>query len=795
MSMKKVFVFLCLCFGLTVQAQQVITVSQKAAADYSTIQAAIDACPENEWTIIRVSNGVYPEQLHIGTKQRPANKQISLIGESREGTVVTSAVGMKSHHTSFDKTPALSVYANDFYAENITFCNTSGKEGGQALAVYVAGDRQTFYHCAFKGWQDTHRTKKGTRSYYKECQVEGAVDFIYAGGTAWFERCDLHLIGNGYITAPEDISVKSGSLPLGFFFYACNLRRSGAAEPYGSYLGRPWGANNCGSIFMHCRLNDVIHEAGWVKMGDHDGLHSTFAEYQSVDKRGQIVDVSKRIGWGRQLTFQEYQQVNSWAKVDEAFRKSTNSSVIFDPEQVIANHHRPSGTLAFPTAEGFGKYASGGRGGIVVAVTNLQDDGEGSLRWALQQNGGKDMTIVFRVTGIITLKKDIRAKLQNVTIAGQTAPGLGILYRGGKLNFGGSRNLIIRNIRGRIGLRNDKDFIPGGSLGIENGEQIIVDHCCFGWSAEENITMYDNHFTTMQWCITHEGLYNAGHGKGARSYGAQWGGSPSTYHHNLVMNNYSRSPRLNGATNPSVDRNVFMEFFNNVNYNWGKRNSCYGGENEAGPGSTHECNFANNYYKPGPSTPDDSYFIEISQARKGKKLTSPSRWYFNGNVMEGEKKATADNWTAISNRTGFEDASLKSPVMLSTYHYDIYQTPMESAKKAYQSVLKKAGTIHRDAVEERIIRDVRQGKAEFQGETLKKAGFIDSPADAEDWPSYPEVTPEPDSDGDGMPDAWERSHGFNPQDKSDGTKVVSAEGYTALEVYLCELMGEKITIL
>jgi hypothetical protein len=163
--------------------------------------------------------------------------------------------------------------------------------------------------------------------------------------------------------------------------------------------------------------------------------------------------------------------------------------------------------------------------------------------------------------------------------------------------------------------------------------------------------------------------------------------------------------------------------------------------------------------------------------------------------MEGEKKATADNWTAISNRTGFEDASLKSPVMLSTYHYDIYQTPMESAKKAYQSVLKKAGTIHRDAVEERIIRDVRQGKAEFQGETLKKAGFIDSPADAEDWPSYPEVTPEPDSDGDGMPDAWERSHGFNPQDKSDGTKVVSAEGYTALEVYLCELMGEKITIL
>jgi len=315
---------------------------------------------------------------------------------------------------------------------------------------------------------------------------------------------------------------------------------------------------------------------------------------------------------------------------------------------------------AFPTAEGFGKYASGGRGGIVVEVTNLNDSGEGSLRWALTDAGKENATIVFRVSGIITLEKDIRAKLHNVTIAGQTAPGDGILYRGGKLNLGGSKNVIMRNIRGRIGLRGDKDFIKGGSIGIENADTIIIDHCCFGWSGEENMTLYDNHFTTVQWCIVHEGLYNAGHQKGNRSYACQWGGSPATFHHNLLAHNYNRSARLNGASNPSQDRNVFMEYQNNVNYNWGKPNSCYGGENEAGEGSTHECNFIGNYYKPGPATPSGSYFMQLSKARKGKVLTSPSLWYFKDNKMEGNKKATKDNWMAIDNQTGFDVKEMKS---------------------------------------------------------------------------------------------------------------------------------------
>ena len=459
-------------------------------------------------------------------------------------------------------------------------------------------------------------------------------------------------------------------------------------------------------------------------------------------------------------------------------------------------------TLAFPTAEGFGKYASGGRGGKVVEVTNLNDSGEGSLRWALTEAGRENATIVFRVSGIINIgpnpqrkgERSIRAKLKNVTIAGQTAPGEGILLRGGKLNLGGSENVIIRNIRSRLGTIGDptkskkENFIEGGAIGIENARNIIIDHCCFGWSGEENVTMYDNHFTTMQWCIIHEGLHDAGHKKGVRGYGCQWGGSPATFHHNLLVHNDSRSARINGASNPNGDRNVFLEYQNNVNYNWGRRNSCYGGENEAGEGSTHECNFVGNYYKPGPAHPDNNVFIELSQARKGKQLTSPSRWFINGNVMEGVP--SRDNWALISNRTGFTISQQKSTQRLQPAEYQSYLTKAESAKKACKKVLAKAGTIRRDAVECRIIDDVRSGQPRYQGLSAHKPGIIDAPADAEGWPQYAAAEPVVDNDHDGMADDWERAHGLSPDNPDDRNDIISRAGYTALEVYLNSLMGE-----
>jgi len=212
---------------------------------------------------------------------------------------------------------------------------------------------------------------------------------------------------------------------------------------------------------------------------------------------------------------------------------------------------------AFPTAEGYGSMATGGRGGKVVEVTNLEDDAAGntvgSLRWALKQHTSEPLTIVFRTSGIINLVTDLKSKrTKGTTLAGQSAPGDGICIRGAKVNLGGCENLIIRHLRFRIGMKGDTAFAAGGSIGIENAKKVIIDHCTFGWSGEENMTFYDNDFTTVQWCIVHEGLYASGHAKGARSYGCQWGGETATYHHNLLAHNVSRTPRFNGSKNNDI---------------------------------------------------------------------------------------------------------------------------------------------------------------------------------------------------------------------------------------------------
>ena len=799
--------------ALTAQAQRIITVAADGSGDYTTVQAAVDAADESQPTTIRVRAGVYEEQVNIGSKQQLSAKRISLIGDGAAETIITYGVGKNPNNTSIEKTAALAVYANDFYAQDITLRNTAGKSGGQALALFVAGDRQTFYRCNIRGYQDTHRTKKQTRSYFRECLIEGATDFIYAGGTAWFERCTLNCVANGYITAPEDITVwadgPSGQrLWLGFIFNRCEVTGQGIGQR-SMYLGRPWGSEKCGSIFLRCNLNGYIKPEGWTTMGGNTGEKSYFAEYQSLDG-SEPCNVDSRVGWSHQMADADHAALMSWASVDSVFRLRTGNATPYDPERVIASHQQQDISdyapleqrlLAFPTARGFGKFATGGRGQKVVEVTNLNDTGEGSLRWALTEAGRENANIVFRVSGIITLNSDIRAKLKNVTIAGQTAPGDGILYRGGKLNLGGSSNFIMRNVRGRIGLRDDTGFIKGGSIGIENAENFIIDHCCFGWSGEENMTVYDNHFTTVQWTIVHEGLYDAGHQKGNRSYGNQWGGSPATFHHNLLVHNYNRSSRINGASNENQDRNVFVEYYNNVNYNWGKKNSCYGGENEAGSKSTHECNFIGNYYKPGPSTPSGSYFMQISNNRNGKTSTGPSLWYFHGNRMEGNAAADDDNWKAVNNNTQYATSELRRDTLLfpsafypasNAFDYNDYMTPTESADDAYTHVLESAGTVNRDVVEQRLVEEVATKTARYKGSTLNKAGFIDSPADAEGWPAYRDATPYTDNDHDGMDDEWELSHGLDPNNAADGQQPCTAEGYTALEVFLNSLMGEHI---
>lgn len=834
---RHISMLLAIGMALSTWAQKLLTVSKDGSGDYTTVQAAIDAVAEGETATIMVKAGTYEGMVKVGLRTKPSTKCISLIGEGMDKTIITAANGKNNIGSGKDVRDyaTLGVFAPDFYAQDICIQNTGGKTAGQALALHMDGDRSTFYRCKITGYQDTHRTKKGVRSYYKECVIEGATDYIYAGGTCWFEHCTLNCVAGGYITAPEDITYYTTAsdgttkIWLGFIFNECTVTKASGVSDKSVSLGRCWGAEKCGSMFLNCQLNNIIKAAGWETMGGNDGTKSYYAEYKSKNGTA-LADVSNRISWSHQLTDADYEKVNTWAKVDAACCAINTSLIAFDPESVIEAHKTTDDyapvenkLLAFPTARGFGKYVSGGRGCKVVEVTNLEDDpknpSEGSLRWALTVAGKENATIVFRVSGVIKIQpnaqkvRDLRANLKNVTIAGQTAPGEGILIRGGKMNFGGSDNLIIRNLRFRIGDIDEADlakptdsrFIKGAGFGLENAKNVIIDHCCFGWSGEENMTMYDNHFTTVQWCIVHEGLYDAGHQKGNRSYANQWGGSPATYHHNLLAHNYNRSSRLNGASSTTEDRNVFMEYFNNVNYNWGKKNSCYGGENEAGTYSSHECNFVGNYYKPGPSTPSGSYFMELSAARSGKTLNpNPSRWYFADNVMEGSSSATNDNWSAIHNNTSYTVAGMKSETLVYPSaevtrldkckfdDYDLYRTPTESAEEAYEHVLAKAGTINRDQTEQRVVNEVRNKQAQYKGTTLNKAGFIDSPDDAEGWPTYASATPVVDNDHDGMADDWELAHGFNPADAEDGKLVVSAEGYTALEVYLNSLMGEKI---
>ena len=482
----------------------------------------------------------------------------------------------------------------------------------------------------------------------------------------------------------------------------------------------------------------------------------------------------------------------------------------------------PDTLVAFPGAEGFGKYTSGGRGGQVVYVTSLADDAngetEGTLRWAMKQYPDEPLTVCFAVSGEIRLVKDLRINRQNYTIAGQTAPGMGIVITHNKVNCGGSKNFIIRNIRFRIG-RNDVNgnIITQNAFGAENCENYIIDHCDFGWSTEENMNTYDSHFITVQYCIVHEGLNNSGHPKGARGYGCQWGGSPATYHHNLLVNNNKRSCRFNGAQ--SNDFVVYLDYINNVVYNFeGGSNGCYGGENTAkvdsfnGLNSAHECNFVNNYYKVGPNTTNKKYFFSVEKARSGATSWGPSQWYVSGNVFDGADDVTADNWKGVTGKAPYDNTdTLRVDTLIrpatpwwrwtedsiyGRYDFDQYAYAAgnyQLSDSAFLTVMDTAGCFPRDHVERRLISDTRNGTHTYVGSKTGKKGIIDTEEDAEGFYAYPDSLdydlPSYDSDLDGMPDDWEIANGCDPATPDNNVRHVS--GYTMLEMYLHYAMTHK----
>ena len=276
-------------------------------------------------------------------------------------------------------------------------------------------------------------------------------------------------------------------------------------------------------------------------------------------------------------------------------------------------------TPAFPTAEGYGKYASGGRGGNVYYVTRLDDCPdtalvEGTLRWALRSGDDTPRTVLFQVCGTIYLTSKLKLAHPNITIAGQTAPGGGICIAGANI-YVCQPNVIIRHIRFRAG---DMPKINYPCLNVENTRNVIIDHCSFTWSMEECLTLYDCDSTTVQWSVIGEGLYNSKHDKGTRSFAMQWGGEHATMHHCLISNCLNRTPRFNGVRaeadlangKHNHDAQVDNEFVNNVIFNWGKKNSLYGGENDTTknrladgtPAGYNHVYIVTNYFSCGPAT-------------------------------------------------------------------------------------------------------------------------------------------------------------------------------------------------
>ena len=459
--------------------------------------------------------------------------------------------------------------------------------------------------------------------------------------------------------------------------------------------------------------------------------------------------------------------------------------------------------LAFPGAEGFGRYTTGGRGGAVYRVTTLEDTGEeGSFRWACEQKGPR--TIIFDVAGTIYLKSELRLRNGDVTIAGQSAPGQGICIADYPFQIGAS-NVIIRYMRFRCGNRH-VDKHEGDGLGGMDLHDVIIDHCSVSWSVDECLSVYGSKNLTVQWCIAAQSMVNAGHSKGNHGYGGNWGGSGASYHHNLMIHHTSRTPRL--GPRPSTQTDERMDMRNNVIYNWGG-NGCYGGEGM-------NVNIVNNYYKPGPGTEMRNATIQRRIAGIGIRTSeytdhnsaNPNEWdkmwhvwgkfYVDGNVNSKYDDVTRDNWTygmynQITNGSGVDYTYTQETkdTMRIDKPIDFVAVTTHSAEDAFQKVLDYAGcrrlSTTRDALDLILVEDAKNGTATYTGSNCDP-GFINSQDDCGGWPVLTAANAPADLDNDGISDQWEDFNGLDPTDPTDGNKV-GEDGYTNLERYLNSLVN------
>ena len=488
---------------------------------------------------------------------------------------------------------------------------------------------------------------------------------------------------------------------------------------------------------------------------------------------------------------------------------------------------------AFPGAEGHGRYITGGRGGQIVHVTNLNDKGAGSLREAVSK---PNRIVVFDVGGIIALASDLTIK-DNITIAGQTAPAPGITLRYYTIREG--NNNIIRFIRFRRG--EEVDVNDGADATWQRGKTgMILDHCSFSWSIDEIASFYDNRNFTMQWCTLGEALANPGHTKGEHSYGGIWGGKGASFHHNFLCHMQNRVPRFCGARYAdqyakydtkkyeNAIQAEIVDFRNCVMYNWGNGNGCYGG---TGGG---QINIVNNYYKAGNATSNKRRVTQVSVASSSNASGSPymgyaSRYYINGNyVTDAGDKAENYDWEGVIYDSGLSTINGEKYIQDAEHLYgkDVeyvpdskgvdcvrlkMETPVETgditthtATVAFEKVLAYGGaSLYRDAVDSRYMEEAENGTTTYTGSAEKTGdgkvvkhlpGIIDFVKDQGEYVLESTSRSEDfDTDGDGMPNEWESANGLNPNDAADGnayTLDTEKGWYTNVEVYMNSIVED-----
>ncbi|MEI8087213.1 MAG: right-handed parallel beta-helix repeat-containing protein [Paludibacter sp.] len=505
---------------------------------------------------------------------------------------------------------------------------------------------------------------------------------------------------------------------------------------------------------------------------------------------------------------------------------------------------------AFPGAEGFGRYTTGGRGGTVYFVTNTTDVNtgnstthEGSLRWCLGQTASPKI-ILFKVGGTIMLTSNLSISKGNVSILGQSAPGDGICVGGFPITIS-ANNVIVRYLRFRMGQEYITSADGADVLGSRGYANIIVDHCSMSWSTDECVSIYGTENTTLQWCIIAESLRLAKHSKGPHGYGGIWGGKNASFHHNLIANNDSRTPRFGSATTTQGVDTTDMR--NNVIYNWGGV-GCYGGE-------AMKVNIVNNYYKPGLATATGNNRSRICAIDKKTALPTTDgfypindvwgKFYIDGNFVDGSTSSTADkiicanatddNWTyGVYNQiaTSYGISEAEKVALKATLPFPTGTITTHSAQTAYEKVLAYVGCcLHRDSHDTRILNETATGTAAFKGlskynglgtvtypagtvigiETLTvsttinwkstsypKWGIIDTELDikpdnaAADWTPWPTLvsaSAPTDTDADGMPDSWETANGLNPNSNADAQLTTVDGVYPNIEVYLNSIVA------